>query len=73
MTAKRPAKQNSGVLQAMPVTIHSGSPCCGVEAWPDDLVLVPGLMAAIEHRDNTSVRQDIVRVTDTAPVLVTDP
>ena len=35
MTAKRPAKQNSGVHQAMPV---SGSPCRGVEAWPAMLV-----------------------------------
>jgi Xaa-Pro dipeptidase len=45
----------------------------GVEPWPDDVVLVPGLMASIEYRDDTSLRQDIVHVTAAAPVLVTDP
>ncbi len=35
----------------------------GVEPWPDDLVLVPGLMVALEVRDDSSLRQDIVRVT----------
>jgi Xaa-Pro dipeptidase len=35
----------------------------GVEPWPDDLVLVPGLMAAIELRDDRSLRQDILQIT----------
>ena len=61
----------AGALRRRGATVHGAGR--GVEAWPDDLVLVPGLMAAIEHRDDTGVRQDIVRVTDTAPVLVTDP
>jgi len=61
----------AGALRRRGATVHGAGR--GVEAWPDDLVLVPGLMAAIEHHDETSVRQDIVRVTDTAPVLVTDP
>ncbi len=61
----------AGALRRRGATVHGAGR--GVEAWPDDLVLVPGLMAAIEHRDDTCVRQDIVRVTDRAPVLVTDP
>jgi Xaa-Pro dipeptidase len=35
----------------------------GVEPWPDDLVLVADLMLALEVRDNTSLRQDILLVT----------
>lgn len=35
----------------------------GVEPWPDDLVLVPGLMAAVELRDDAAVRQDTLRIT----------
>jgi Xaa-Pro aminopeptidase len=35
----------------------------GVEAWPDELVLAPGMMVALEVRDDTSLRQDIVRIT----------
>jgi hypothetical protein len=34
----------------------------GVEPWPDDLVLVPGLDVAIELQDETALRQDIVPV-----------
>jgi Xaa-Pro aminopeptidase len=45
----------------------------GMEPWPDDMVLAPGLMAAIEHRDDSSLRQDILRITDTDPELVTNP
>ena len=45
----------------------------GVEPWADDMVLAPGLMAAIEHRDDSSLRQDILRITDTDPELVTNP
>lgn len=35
----------------------------GVEPWPDDFVLVPDLMLALEVRDDTSVRQDVLLVT----------
>lgn len=35
----------------------------GVEPWPDELVLVPDLMLALEVRDDTSLRQDILLVT----------
>jgi Xaa-Pro dipeptidase len=45
----------------------------GVEPWADHLVLAPGLMAALEHRDDSSLRQDILRITDDHPELVTKP
>ncbi len=45
----------------------------GVEAWPDHLVLAPGLMAAIESRDDSSLRQDVLRITDAEPEIVTTP
>ncbi len=35
----------------------------GVEPWPDDLVLAPDLMLALEVRDDTSLRQDTLLVT----------
>jgi Xaa-Pro aminopeptidase len=34
----------------------------GIEPWPDDLVLVPGLNVAVELQDETSLRQDVVHV-----------
>jgi hypothetical protein len=34
----------------------------GVEPWPDDLVLVPGLDVAVELQDETALRQDVVHV-----------
>jgi Xaa-Pro dipeptidase len=34
----------------------------GVEPWPDDLVLATDLMLALELRDDTGLRQDIVRI-----------
>jgi hypothetical protein len=34
----------------------------GIEPWPDDLVLVPGLNVAVELQDDTSLRQDVVHV-----------
>ncbi len=43
----------------------------GVEPWPDDLVLVDGLTAAIELRGDSSARQDVVRITDAEPALLT--
>ncbi len=43
----------------------------GVEPWPDDLVLAPGLLVAIELRDDASLRQDVYRVTSHTPAPVT--
>jgi len=43
----------------------------GVEPWPDDLVLMPGLLCALEASDDHSVRQDVLQITETAPVVVT--
>jgi len=43
----------------------------GVEPWPDDFVLVPGLMCALEASDDNCVRQDVLQITETAPVIVT--
>jgi Xaa-Pro aminopeptidase len=34
----------------------------GVEPWPDDLVLVPGLTVAVELQDETALRQDVAHV-----------
>jgi hypothetical protein len=34
----------------------------GVEPWPDDLVLGPGLDVAVELQDETALRQDVVHV-----------
>jgi Xaa-Pro aminopeptidase len=34
----------------------------GVEPWPDDLVLVPGLNLAIELQDESALRQDVVTI-----------
>ncbi|HEY5172296.1 MAG TPA: hypothetical protein VIK54_11290, partial [Acidimicrobiia bacterium] len=65
------AGATTGALRRRGATVHGAGR--GVEAWPDDLVLVPGLTAAIEYRDDAGVRQDVVRVTDAAPVLVTNP
>jgi Xaa-Pro dipeptidase len=61
----------AGALRRRGLTVQGAGR--GVEAWPDDLALVPGLMAAIEYRDDSGVRQDIARVTDAAPRLVTNP
>jgi hypothetical protein len=33
-----------------------------VEPWPDDLVLVPGLLPALELRDRNTVHQDLIRI-----------
>jgi Xaa-Pro dipeptidase len=50
-----------GAIRARGAVVHGAGR--GVEPWPDDLVLVPGLMVALEVRDDTSLRQDIVRIT----------
>jgi Xaa-Pro aminopeptidase len=34
----------------------------GVEPWPDDLVLVPGLNLAVELQDESALRQDVVHI-----------
>jgi Xaa-Pro aminopeptidase len=34
----------------------------GIEPWPDDVVLVPGLNLALELQDDTALRQDVVHV-----------
>jgi Xaa-Pro aminopeptidase len=34
----------------------------GIEPWPDDLLLVPGLNLAVELQDDTSLRQDVIHV-----------
>jgi Xaa-Pro aminopeptidase len=49
-----------GALRARGAVVHGAGR--GVEPWPDELVLVPGLMAAIELRDDTTLRQDILRI-----------
>ncbi len=43
----------------------------GVEPWPDDFVLVPGLTCALEASDHTSVRQDVLQITETTPEILT--
>jgi Xaa-Pro aminopeptidase len=60
---------SAGMLRARGAVVHGVGR--GVEPWPDDLVLVPDLMVAIELHDDASLRQDIVRITDSAPALVT--
>jgi Xaa-Pro dipeptidase len=59
----------AGALRARGAVVHGVGR--GVEPWPDDLTLVADLMVAIELRDDELLRQDIVRVADTSPVLVT--
>lgn len=54
-----------GALRARGAVVHGVGR--GVEPWPDDFVLVPDLMVAIELRDETTLRQDLVRTTPTAP------
>ncbi|HVJ97330.1 MAG TPA: M24 family metallopeptidase [Acidimicrobiia bacterium] len=43
----------------------------GVEPWDDDVELVPGLMCALELADERGVHQDVLRITDDGPVVVT--
>jgi Xaa-Pro aminopeptidase len=61
----------AGALRARGAVVHGVGR--GVEPWPDDLVLVPGLMAAIELRGDASLRQDVVRITESDPHVVTTP
>ncbi|HEV7524423.1 MAG TPA: M24 family metallopeptidase [Acidimicrobiia bacterium] len=44
----------------------------GVEPWPDDLVLVPGLMASVELRDEANIRQDVLHITDGPAYVLTE-
>jgi Xaa-Pro dipeptidase len=50
----------AGALRARGAVVHGAGR--GVEPWPDDLVLVPDLMVAIELRDENSLRQDTLPV-----------
>ena len=52
-----------GALRARGASIHGVGR--GVEPWPDDIVLVAGLMAAVELYDGSRLRlrEDIVRIT----------
>lgn len=50
-----------GALRARGALVHGSGR--GVEPWPDDLVLVAGLTAAIELADEQSLRQATVHVT----------
>jgi Xaa-Pro aminopeptidase len=43
----------------------------GVEPWADDLELLPGMMLSLEVSDTDALRQDVVRITDDGPVVVT--
>jgi len=57
-----------GDLRARGIVYGAGR---GIEAWSDDFALAPGLMAAIECRDGDTLRQDVVRITEREPVIVT--
>jgi Xaa-Pro dipeptidase len=59
----------AGALRERGAVVHGAGR--GVEPWPDALVFVPNLMAAIELRDDTSIRQDVVRITNATPHVVT--
>ncbi len=61
--------RRSATLRARGADVHGVGR--GVEPWPDELELVPGLIVAVELRDDTAVRQDIVHITDTHPTIVT--
>ena len=58
----------AGALRARGAVVHGAG--LGVEPWPDDFVLVPDLMLALELRDDTSLRQEILHITDSAPRTV---
>jgi Xaa-Pro dipeptidase len=49
-----------GSLRARGAAVHGVGR--GVEPWPDDLVLVPGLTLALELRDDQSLRQDPIKL-----------
>jgi hypothetical protein len=43
----------------------------GVEPWDDDVALVPGMLCALELADERGAQQDVLRITDDEPVVVT--
>lgn len=43
----------------------------GVEPWDDEVELAPGMMCALELADERGVHQDVLRITDDEPVVVT--
>ena len=49
-----------GALRALGAVVHGSGR--GVEPWPDDLVLVAGLTAAVELTDAQTLRQDTVHI-----------
>ncbi|MCU1465082.1 MAG: Xaa-Pro aminopeptidase [Actinomycetia bacterium] len=59
----------AGALRARGAVVHGAGR--GVEPWPDDLELVADLMLALELRDATSLRQDILRITNGPAQVVT--
>ncbi len=59
----------AGALRARGAVVHGAGR--GVEPWSDDLVLVADLMLAIELRDDQCLRQDVLRITASAPTPVT--
>jgi hypothetical protein len=59
----------AGALRDMDAVVYGAG--LGVEPWNDDFVLAPGVICAIEVGSDTSVRQDLVRVTATTPEILT--
>jgi Xaa-Pro dipeptidase len=54
------AGATAGALRARGAVVHGAGR--GVEPWPDDLVLVPGLVPALELRDRRTVHQDLLPI-----------
>ncbi len=54
-----------GTLRATKAVVNGAGR--GVEPWPDDLVLAPGLIVALELGDDTTVHQDLVQVVRSQP------
>lgn len=49
-----------GALRQQGAVVHGAGR--GVEPWPDDLVLAPGLMLALEYADDQNLYQDTVHI-----------
>jgi Xaa-Pro aminopeptidase len=63
------AGATAGELRARGADVHGVGR--GVEPWPDELELVPDLTLALEIRDTTSLRQDILRISAGPPAVLT--
>ena len=59
----------AGALRALDAVVYGVGH--GVEPWEDDVGFAPGMMCALEYADENNVRQDVLRITGGAPVLVT--